>query len=109
MGFPSGYRLGIYEIQSLLGAGGMGEVYRARDGQPFYEAAEKIVSVTVTTTPALNVSKPVIRADVPLGSGYDTLPDGGLFALLRDTSAPPTPVYVVLNWFDEIRRKVAGK
>jgi serine/threonine-protein kinase len=75
----------------------------------FYEGAEKIVSVTLTTTPALNVSKPVIRADVPLGSGYDTLPDGGLFALLRDTSAPPTPVYVVLNWFDELRRKVSSQ
>ena len=31
MAIPSGTRLGPYEISSLIGAGGMGEVYRARD------------------------------------------------------------------------------
>ena len=31
MTLPAGTRLGSYEVVALLGAGGMGEVYRAHD------------------------------------------------------------------------------
>ena len=36
-------KLGPYEIQSLLGAGGMGEVYRARDARLARDVAIKVL------------------------------------------------------------------
>src|SRR5215470_12519616 len=43
MALTSGTRLGPYEIQSPLGAGGMGEVYRARDTRLDRSVAIKIL------------------------------------------------------------------
>lgn len=43
MRFEAGSRLGPYEISSLLGAGGMGEVYRARDTRLGREVAIKVL------------------------------------------------------------------
>src|SRR5258705_12156026 len=40
---PPGTRLGPYEIQTLLGAGGMGELYRARDSRLQRDVAVKIL------------------------------------------------------------------
>ncbi|MEO8075913.1 MAG: protein kinase [Acidobacteriota bacterium] len=44
-----GRRFGPYTITSLLGAGGMGEVYRARDGQLDRDVAIKILPPIFTT------------------------------------------------------------
>jgi serine/threonine protein kinase len=46
-----GTRLGPYEILSAIGAGGMGEVYRARDTRLNREVAVKIVSAAVSEDP----------------------------------------------------------
>ena len=47
MALTSGTRLGPYEIHSLLGAGGMGEVYRARDGRLNRDVAIKILATDI--------------------------------------------------------------
>jgi serine/threonine protein kinase/Tol biopolymer transport system component len=46
-----GTRLGEYEIQSLLGAGGMGEVYRARDLRLRRDVAVKVLPSVVSADP----------------------------------------------------------
>jgi serine/threonine-protein kinase len=43
MSLAAGTRLGPYEIQSLVGAGGMGEVYRARDPRLNRDVAIKVL------------------------------------------------------------------
>jgi serine/threonine protein kinase len=44
-------RLGAYEIVGLLGAGGMGEVYRARDSKLNRDVALKILPDAFTHDP----------------------------------------------------------
>jgi eukaryotic-like serine/threonine-protein kinase len=51
MALTSGTKLGPYEIQSSLGAGGMGEVYRARDARLEPTVAVKILPMHLSDNP----------------------------------------------------------
>jgi serine/threonine protein kinase/Tol biopolymer transport system component len=53
MALTSGTKLGPYEIQSLLGAGGMGEVYRARDTRLDRTVAVKVLASHLSSSPEL--------------------------------------------------------
>jgi serine/threonine protein kinase len=53
MPLTPGAKLGPYEVISPIGAGGMGEVYRARDTRLDRSVAIKIVSGDVTANPEL--------------------------------------------------------
>ena len=51
MTLPTGTRLGPYEVLGPLGAGGMGEVYRARDTRLGREVAIKVLPAVLASNP----------------------------------------------------------
>jgi eukaryotic-like serine/threonine-protein kinase len=51
MAIHPGTRLGVYEIVAQIGAGGMGEVYRARDRQLNRDVAVKLLHADVASDP----------------------------------------------------------
>jgi serine/threonine-protein kinase len=51
MGLEAGTRLGTFEVLSPLGAGGMGEVYRARDTELGREVALKLLPANLANDP----------------------------------------------------------
>ena len=57
MSLANGTKLGPYEVLALIGAGGMGEVYRARDTRLNREVAIKVSRTR--SFPSASRAKPV--------------------------------------------------
>ena len=51
MGLAPGTQIGPYEVTGALGAGGMGEVYRARDSRLKRDVAPKLLPESFATDP----------------------------------------------------------
>ena len=66
MSLSFGTRLGPYEVLALLGAGGMGEVYRARDSQLGRDVAIKVLANLATDPDRLRRFEQEARAAAAL-------------------------------------------
>src|ERR1700683_5594710 len=77
MALTSGTKLGPYEIQSPLGAGGMGEVYRARDTRLDRTVAIKVLPSHLSADPELKLrfdreAKRFRRCNIPISAHSTT-------------------------------------
>ena len=95
MPLSAGTRLGPYEIVSPLVAGGMGEVYRARDRKLKREVAIKILPDEFSRDPE-RVARFQREAEVLASLNHPNIAAIYDVQLAVDTSAPP--IHVITNW-----------
>src|SRR5262245_48841195 len=96
MGLAVGDRFGPYEVIGALGAGGMGQVYRARDSRLGRDVALKILSDLVACDPERisrfeREAKTLASLSHPNIAGIHGLEDsGGIRALVLELVEGPT-------------------
>src|SRR5512147_2480070 len=91
MALSAGTRLGPYEIVKPLGAGGMGEVYLARDSRLKREVAVKVLPAALAAdrdwrtrfTREAQVLASLSHPHIATIHGLEETPDGGRFLILE--------------------------
>ena len=103
MALESGARLGPYEIQSLLGAGGMGEVYRGRDTRLGREVALKVIS-------AARVQDPALRGRFELEARAASSLNHPSIVTIYDVGETDGVSWIAMEWVDghTLREALAG-
>jgi eukaryotic-like serine/threonine-protein kinase len=94
--------------------GGVHAVW-SRDGKElFYRNGPKFMSVAVNLTPEFTAATPRLLFEGPYvlvgGNSFDVSPDGQQFLVLEPVEeqiAPITHLNIVLNWFEDVKRKAA--
>jgi eukaryotic-like serine/threonine-protein kinase len=112
-------RMEIY-VQPFPGPGGKWQISTEGGGRPewshdgkeiFYRSGNKLMAVPVETKPSFSAGKPErLFEDNYFFSGhyYDVMPDGKHFVFIQNAphSVKVTQINVVLNWLEELKRRV---
>ena len=107
MSVAVGARLCSYEILSLIGQGGMGEVYRARDSRLNREVAIKVLPADVAADHDRLARFESIRGDLTLSQPRQLFEQGHVFqtiSIANESRETQSHVTIELNFFDELRR-----
>jgi serine/threonine-protein kinase len=93
--------------------GGGNEPVWARNGRElFYRNKDLMMGVTITSEEPLQASRPQPLFEASYDDagvairGYDITPDGQSFIVVRsERVSVATQVHVILNWFEELKRR----
>jgi len=95
--------------------GGTEPVWNPNGRELFYRNGDKMMAVDISTQPGFAASTPRMlfegryeQPPVPVHN-FDVSPDGQHFLMLKPVDqeqAAPTQINVVLNWFEELKRRV---
>jgi serine/threonine-protein kinase len=117
---------GRYEIyvQPYPGPGGKWQISTEGGTEPawnpngrelFYRSGNKMMAVDIATQPGFAAGTPRMlfegqyQPSPVVVANYDVSPDGQRFLMLKPSEqaqAAPTQINVVLNWFEELKRRV---
>jgi Tol biopolymer transport system component/predicted Ser/Thr protein kinase len=95
--------------------GGAEPVWNHNGRELFYRNSAKMMAVDIATQPSFAAGKPRMlfegqhQPTPGTAPNYDVSPDGQRFLMLKlneSAQAAPTQINVVLNWFEELKRKV---
>jgi eukaryotic-like serine/threonine-protein kinase len=95
--------------------GGTEPVWNRNGRELFYRNGDKMMAVDIVTQPSFTAGKPRVLFEghyvPPPGTtpNYDVSPDGRRFLMIKPSDAgdaAPSQINVVLNWFEELRRRV---
>jgi Tol biopolymer transport system component len=116
-------RFEIY-VQPYPGPGGKWQISTEGGTEPawnpngrelFYRSGDRMMAVDIATQPGFAAGKPRMLFEGPYepapitNPNYDVSPDGQRFLMLKPVEreqAVPTQINVVLNWFEELKRRV---
>jgi Tol biopolymer transport system component len=84
----------------------------AADGRAlFFRRGTTILRADTALSPAFRSGAPAVLFDVPDWTAFDVMPNGlgaVVLQVVKDNE-PPAEVHMVLNWFEELRRRAAGE
>jgi eukaryotic-like serine/threonine-protein kinase len=94
--------------------GGTEPMWNPNGGELFYRLGRRFIAVPISLQPTFSAGKPVTlfeadyaASEFPLTSpGYDVSRDGQRFLVAKDVEPPPTQINVVVNWIEEVKRRV---